>query len=134
MIPTTHPEPYASMFSPDEMEDPLPRSRLEQGYRTLERARQEFPGFPDVSDDLEAMRRDRALYHGSLRFLDDQIARVVTFLEQSGLGRIRCLVFSTDHGDMLGDHQLITKGVKPYDTGIRVPLIVAGGGDCGGGE
>jgi len=126
--PYDPPEPYASMFSPDEMEDPLPAEWLEQGYRTLERARQEFPGFPDVSDDLEAMRQTRALYHGSLRFLDHQIARVVDFLEQSGLWENTVLGFSTDHGDMLGDHQLITKGVKPYDTGIRVPLIVAGGG------
>jgi len=38
------------------------------------------------------------------------------------------VIFSTDHGEMMFDHALITKGVKHYDSGIRCPLIVAGGG------
>ncbi len=126
--PYDPPEPYASMFSPDDMPDPLPAEWLEGDYPTLEQAHQEFPGFHEVYDRPEVMRRLRALYHGSLRFIDDQIARVVTFLRDTGLWENTILVFTTDHGDMLGDHALITKGVKPYDTGIRVPLIVAGAG------
>ncbi len=124
--PYDPPEPYASMFDPDAMPEPLPAEWLDGDYPTLERAHREFPGFHEVYDRPEVMRRLRALYHGSLRYIDDQIARIVAFLEERGLWDRTILVFTTDHGDMLGDHALITKGVKPYDTGIRVPLIVAG--------
>ena len=67
------------------------------------------------------------LYHGSLRYMDDQIARLVAFVQERGLWENTILVFTTDHGEMLGDHGLFTKGVKHYDMGIRCPLIVAGG-------
>jgi len=116
------------MFSPDDVTDPLPAEWLEQGFQTLDRAQRELAGFHAVCHDLQAMRQTRAFYHGSLRLMDDQIARVVAFLKDRGVWENTILVFTTDHGDMLGDHALITKGVKPYDTGIRVPLIVAGRG------
>ena len=38
------------------------------------------------------------------------------------------LGFTTDHGEMLGDHGLVAKGVMHFDAGIRCPLVVAGGG------
>jgi choline-sulfatase len=126
--PYDPPEPYASMFDPADMRDPLPAAWMEEDFETLAAAHHEFPGFSDIYDQPAVIRRLRALYHGSLRFLDDQIARIVSFLEAQGLWDSAVLVFTTDHGDMLGDHGLITKGVKPYDTGIRVPLIVAGAG------
>ena len=70
----------------------------------------------------------RALYHGSLRFVDDQVARLVADLKQSGQWDSTVLVFTSDHGEMLGDHGLIAKGTRHYDACIRVPFLVAGGG------
>ncbi|MHB1357234.1 MAG: sulfatase family protein [Anaerolineae bacterium] len=126
--PYDPPAPYATMFHPEDMPNPLPAEWLEQGCATLRAAQKEFPHFEEVYSQPEVMRTLRALYHGSLRFVDDQVARVVSLLEERGLRENTLLVFTTDHGDMLGDHGLITKGVKPYDTSIRCPLIVSGGG------
>ena len=125
--PYDPPEPYASMFDPDDMRDALPAEWLEQGFATLERA-QKFHIFNEMYDKPGVVRKLRALYHGSLRYLDDQIARIVDFLNKESLWEDTILVFTTDHGETLGDHGQITKGTKHYDTGIRCPLIVAGGG------
>ena len=125
--PYDPPEPYASMFNPDDMPDPTPAEWLGRGIRSLE-ASQRFSNFPEVFDKPHIMRKLRAFYHGSLRYMDDQIARIVNFIEERGLWENTVLVFTTDHGDMMGDQGLITKGVKHYDKGIRCPLIVAGGG------
>jgi arylsulfatase len=125
--PYDPPEPYASMYDPDDMPDALHAEWLNQGYKTLERA-QAFHNFHTIYDKPEIVRKLRALYHGSLRYLDDQIARIVKFLKEANLWDDTILIFTTDHGEILGDHGLITKGVKHYDTGIRCPLIVAGGG------
>lgn len=126
--PYDPPEPYAEMFDPDDMPDPLPAEWMARGCETLAAAQRGFHGFEELWDKPEVMRALRAYYHGSLRFLDDQIVRVTALLRELGLLENTILLFTSDHGDMLGDHGLITKGVKPYDTSIRCPLIVAGAG------
>jgi len=126
--PYDPPAPYADMFNPDDMPDPLPAEWLAKGCETLSASQQGFHHFEELYDKPEVMRALRAYYHGSLRFLDDQVARVLALLDELGLAENTIILFTTDHGDMLGDHGLITKGVKPYDTSIRCPLIVAGAG------
>ncbi len=129
--PYDPPEPYASMFDPDDMPAALPAEWLEGGFETLVSA-QRFWRFDQVWNKPDVVAKLRALYHGSLRLIDDQIGRLVTVLEEAGLWEETILVFTTDHGEMLGDHGLMTKGPNHYDAGIRVPLIVAGGGVAAG--
>ncbi len=124
--PYDPPEPYASMFDPADMPPARPAAWMAEGCPTLERTRR-FHDFykhdrPDVIAKL------RALFAGSVRYIDDQIARLVGFLADRGLADNTILVFTTDHGEMLGDHGLITKGAKHYDMGIRNPLIISGAG------
>ncbi len=125
--PYDPPEPYASMFDPDDMPDALPAEWEEQGPRLLRGSQTGYLRFEDIADDPAAIRKLRALYHGSLKFIDDQVGRVIDRLKQSGLWENTIVIFSTDHGEMLGDHKCIAKGLPHYDLGIRCPLIVAGG-------
>ena len=126
--PYDPPRPYDTAFRPEDMPSPRPARWLEKGCRELDESRGRFSGFQEISEDPEVIRTLRAFYHGSLMFLDDQIKRVVDFLKQNDLWEDTVLIFTSDHGEMLGDHALITKGIKHYDWGIRCPLIVAGGG------
>jgi arylsulfatase A-like enzyme len=126
--PYDPPEPYASMFDPADMPEALPAEWEADEIETLRRSQQRFHGFDKVFQRPELIRKLRALYHGSLRLIDDQVARLVRFLEDRGILDETIVVFTTDHGEMLGDHGLITKGVKHYDAGIRCPLVAAGGG------
>ena len=125
--PYDPPEPYDRMFDADDMPDPLPAAWRSEGNRTLEEARN-WLGFEEISDQTEVLRQLRAHYHGSIKLIDDQVARIVRFLDERRLWDDTIIVFTTDHGEMLGDHELLTKGVKPYDAGIRCPLIAAGRG------
>lgn len=124
--PYDPPEPYDRLFDPAAMPDPIPAAWQEEGSAILEKA-QVWGGFEAVADDLDEIRRFRAHYHGSIKLVDDQIARLIEYVDAQGLWEDTIIVFTTDHGEMCGDHGLTTKGFKPYDAGIRCPLIVAGG-------
>ena len=57
------------------------------------------------------LRRAIAAYYGMVTFLDEQIGRVLDALEGAGLSGTTRVVYSTDHGEMLGDHGLWWKSV-----------------------
>ncbi len=129
--PYDPPAPYDTMFDPNDMPDALPSNESTQANEVLEGTRG-YHHFRDLHQTKNGVKKLRALYHGSIRFIDDQIARVVSFVEQQGIGDNTIIVFTSDHGDMMGDYGQLTKGVKHYDKGIRVPLIVSGSAGMGG--
>jgi len=56
--------------------------------------------------------------------LDAQIGRILEALERTGQAANTLVVFTTDHGDMVGAHRMWIKGWIPYEECYRVPLIV----------
>ncbi|MCY4145931.1 MAG: sulfatase-like hydrolase/transferase, partial [Chloroflexi bacterium] len=66
-----------------------------------------------------------AAYYAMIKLIDDQIGRIMTALEESGQRDNTLIIFTSDHGDMLGDHGLIQKGCRFYEGLVRVPLIMA---------
>jgi len=72
----------------------------------------------------DMIRRARAGYYGAMAHVDQQIGRFLELLEQSGEAENTIVVFTSDHGEMLGDHDIYRKAV-PYEGSARVPLIVA---------
>lgn len=68
-------------------------------------------------------QRARAAYFGYLAFLDAQIGRLTERMQRLGLLRDTLFVFTSDHGEMLGDHNLWRK-TYAYEASARVPLIV----------
>tara|TARA_Y100001933_G_scaffold72800_1_gene74333 strand:+ start:5826 stop:7055 length:1230 start_codon:yes stop_codon:yes gene_type:complete len=68
------------------------------------------------------VHRARAAYFAYLSFLDAQIGRLVERLQRSGLLDNTLIVFTSDHGEMLGDHHLWRK-TYAYEASARVPLI-----------
>jgi len=70
----------------------------------------------------------RRHYFASVAFIDEQIGRLVAALTGLGLADDTAIIVTADHGDMLGDHGLPTKGPWHFDACMRVPLIIAGPG------
>ncbi len=68
-------------------------------------------------------QRQRALYCGLIEQVDREIGRILDLLARKGLDRKTLVVFTTDHGDMLGDLGLEHKGV-PYDASCRTPVVL----------
>ena len=70
------------------------------------------------------MRRWRIGYHAAVALIDQQIGRVLDCLDESGLAEDTIVVFTSDHGDMIGDHGIWAKGPFFYEACARVPLII----------
>ena len=119
--PWDAPEPYASLYRPEEMPAPVPRPAeghsRPQGwldYFMEHRSPSLEPG------DAHAMR---ANYAGNVTLIDDQIGQIVRVIEQRGELENTVIAFTSDHGEMNGDWGLIYK--KNFlDGALRVPLIV----------
>lgn len=71
----------------------------------------------------ELNHRARAAYFASLAYLDAQIGRFIDFLQRSGMLQDTFVIFTSDHGEMLGDHHLWRK-VNACDPAARIPFIV----------
>jgi arylsulfatase A-like enzyme len=66
-----------------------------------------------------------ALSCGMIAMIDDAVGRVLAQLAASGLADDTIVVFTSDHGDFLGDHRLLLKGPAHYDGITHVPFVWA---------
>ena len=76
----------------------------------------------------EAIDRMRRHYYANISLLDDWVGRIVQTLEARGQLDNTLFVFTSDHGDCLGDHHQVYKFSSHYDSVARVPLVMAGPG------
>ena len=120
--------PWDGMYSPEEMElpetwygEPDAGMPLRHRVRRAEYA-SEHNRHVDANDEA-GWKRLIARYWGLTSLVDKYVGQILQDLERRGLAEDTIVVYSTDHGDMMGDHRLIAKGV-PYEGSARVPLIV----------
>lgn len=73
--------------------------------------------------DEAAIRQLRATYYGMMAELDLHLARLIGFLKESGQYDDTLIVFSSDHGEMLGNHYLLGKSGY-FDDAFHIPMIV----------
>lgn len=71
----------------------------------------------------EQVRRSRQGYYGSVSFVDEQIGRILEALEKKGWLEETLIVFTSDHGDMTGDHHLWRKSYA-YEASARIPMFL----------
>ena len=79
---------------------------------------------PESPHSYEA-RRMVAAYYAEIELIDDQVGRMLAALEESGQGENTIVIFTSDHGEMLGDHGLLWKGCRFYEGAVHVPLILS---------
>jgi arylsulfatase A-like enzyme len=92
--------------------------------------RAEGSRMPDQSDGQLAEMT--ANYYGMISLIDHNVGRILTALDDLGLAENTLVVYTTDHGDMLGNHGLYLKGPTPYEDLLRVTLVARGPGVAGG--
>jgi arylsulfatase len=83
------------------------------------------PNTPYGALPPERLQRARAGYYGHMTHIDHQINRFIWSLREQGLLENTYVCFTSDHGELIGDHHLFRKGL-PYDGSARVPLILKG--------
>ena len=118
--PFIPPKVYADQFEPAKMPGPYFRdSDLEQQAKLASLDFQDELKTPEEHDAF----RVQALYYAMIKQIDDQFARILEQLEQSGQRDNTVIIFTSDHGESLGDHGLMFKGCRFYEGLVRVPLI-----------
>lgn len=118
--PWDAPSPYDRLYQPDQVDGCIadPMERMPEALR--ERCLRHRGNWPDEA----AWRRCKAMYYGNINVVDDGIAALLATLEEKGLLDDTLIVYSSDHGEMLFDHGMMSKGVM-YEPAIKVPLLVS---------
>jgi len=123
--PSITPEPYFSMYKPDDMVKPISFDddmTDKPYYPMLTRKRW---GLDDYSWE-DGFAKIIAKYYGHCTMLDDLVWMMIKKLKDIGQLENTIIIYSADHGDCLGAHGLIEKGPFPYDEIYNIPLVVYG--------
>lgn len=88
------------------------------------------PGWLGMTD--RQRRQMMAAYYDMVAGVDHEVGRILDVLDDTGLADETLVVFSTDHGELLGDHGCILKGPIHYESLVRVPLLMSGPGITAG--
>ena len=119
--PLIAPTEFFDLYNPDDMPLPEPSATL---HPELEKMNT-FLGYENHFDD-QRKREAIAAYYGLVSFLDDCIGRIISALEEAGLKDDTIIIYTSDHGEMLGDKGLWTKMVM-YEASAGIPMIIVGG-------
>lgn len=131
--PFTPPGRYWDMYDPADMDIPVTFNDPHTASAPHLQRLMEVRGQLDESPKLKSLNEDQfrhacAAQFGAITMVDDGIATVLASLEASGQADNTVVIFTSDHGDMFGDHGLILKMFAHYDGCIRVPFTISGPG------
>ena len=116
------PDPHG----PDTVRKPYDTMYAEQEYtkpRTFDKPETATPEWAKPQGNFADMAR----YYGMVKCIDDNVGRILAALDKHGLTDNTIVVFTSDHGDLRGEHHRQNKGV-PYEGSARIPFIVAAPG------
>lgn len=117
--PMDAPGKYATMVPPESIQLPpnVPEKMTRDGA-TLDR---------------DGLRRVRANYYGKMALIDDNVGRIIDVVKRRGTWDHTLVVFSADHGEMMGAHGAMSKG-RFFEESGRVPLVMRWPGHIHGGR
>ncbi|MDJ0936280.1 MAG: choline-sulfatase [Kiloniellales bacterium] len=131
LVSFTHPhDPYTigqefwDLYRPEEIDLPSAPALAPEEMDPHSRRLFEALGMKDYALTEERIRKARRAYYGAISYVDAKVGRLLESLEAAGLAEDSIVVFTADHGDMLGERGLWYK-MCFYEWAARVPLIVA---------
>ncbi|RJF80823.1 sulfatase [Oleomonas cavernae] len=122
--PWVAPEPYNTLYDADAVPGFIRRdSREEEGRQHPWLAFQAGrAGYRAPGSEL-VMRQFKATYYGLMTEVDHHLGRIVAWLKASGQWERTLIVFTSDHGEQMGDHWLLGKSGY-FDQSFHIPLII----------
>lgn len=113
-------EPYYSMYPPETI--PVPESiddpMTDSPYKSRAAGMEEWR-----YKNEENIKNMRSIYYGMVKEIDDWVGNILGKLDELGLAENTLVVFTSDHGEMLGDHGIHSKSIF-YEGGVHVPLVM----------
>ena len=73
----------------------------------------------------EVTRAAIAANYGAIEMIDDRVGQILATIDRLGQTDDTIVVFTADHGDMMGDHGLLLKGFMHYRGTLQVPMVIA---------
>jgi arylsulfatase A-like enzyme len=129
--PFTPPGRYWKMYDPREIplspsfdagERPIP-PHLQRLYDERRQNKSNLEGQRTFAVGEREAREAIALTYGMITMVDDAIGSILGWLKTLGLENDTVVIFTSDHGDFMGDHRLLLKGALHYRGLVRVPFI-----------
>lgn len=128
--PFNPPGKYWDMYKPEQFTVSLPYSTHRNPTQPMAFAKSvhdnnlkpEHPYITFYGQD-RAICEAMALTAGMITMIDDQIGRILDALREAGLDDNTIVVFNSDHGDQMGDFNMLLKGPVPSRAVTRVPFI-----------
>jgi arylsulfatase len=118
--PFDPPQEYVDRFNPNDLPGPLFREsdlNVQQQLESVQfntRARRY---------DADEAKLHQAQYWAQIELIDENVGRILQALEDTGQRENTLIIFTSDHGEMAGDHGLRKKGCRFFEGLVRVPLI-----------
>jgi arylsulfatase A-like enzyme len=118
--PMTPSEPFASMYDPSDMEtpasisDPMDNSPYKAANKRLEH--------PEYADP-KMIKYMIANYYALVKEIDEWVGQILAKLDELELRENTMVIFTSDHGEMLGSHGMREKNIF-YEESVRVPLMI----------
>lgn len=134
------PEPYASMYNPAEVTVPEHRDgEFDDKPPYFKLSQQERPDFSQFREpegngihgagshlsSREVKAENVATMYGMMTMLDKYVGKILDKLDELGIADNTLVCFTTDHGDLYGQHGLTKKAIHHYEDLLRVPLVVS---------
>jgi arylsulfatase len=123
--PVLPPEPYDRLYDPERMELPVVAPQELDAKPQVEKLFRQWMGVSKLTE--KQLRLARGHYYGLVSYVDSLIGRLLVALRETGLDKSTIIVFTADHGTLLGEHGLFFKGVF-YRPITNVPLIISAPG------
>ena len=118
--PNVVPSPYYEAFDPDQLDLPENRHVREELFEK-DWAREIIAALGEPG-----LREFLRVYYGMVKLIDDQVGRILRTLDETGRADNTVVVFTADHGDMMGGHGMVWKSTRAfYDEVVRVPLVIS---------
>ena len=132
--PFTPPGKYWDMYKPEDM--PVPHAYTANDWdppdyvKIAERDRKNDPSLGQASGHTVAVsqreaQEARALTCGMIAMVDDAVGQIRQAAREAGVADNTVQIYTSDHGDHLGEHRLLFKGAEQYDSLTHVPFIWA---------
>jgi len=120
-FPLIVPEKYWQQYQGKIPMPVIPKGYLESQPRNYKHLRIGFD-VEDVPDDI--VRKGRELYYGLTQWVDNEVGKVLDALADSEAANNTVIIYTTDHGENMGEHGLWWKNCM-YQNASRIPLIVS---------
>ncbi len=122
--PFDPPREYFERFDPDALPGPLFRESDLEIQCKLADSGVDFQNYPSTPEKMN-VNVIQAQYYAMIELIDDQFQRLLDAMEERGELANTLVIFTSDHGESLGDHGLVEKGCRFMEGMVRVPLVFA---------